>query len=135
TSVSGSGAGELGGVAPAEAPDRGNGAGGSGIDAVPAAGSGNAATPRSATPVTSTPSAPTTASEPEYQLDIQLVDRQGKPQSGVRCELQLPDGTSRSGGSAGDGYIRISGLAGPGEATMALPDIDAALKAEGHGGT
>lgn len=60
----------------------------------------------------------------EHQIEVQLVNARGEPQSGVRFELTLPDGEVKTGTSAADGYIRISGLQQTGEAMLVLPELD-----------
>jgi len=58
------------------------------------------------------------------QIEIELLDPSGFPQRQVKFELQLPDGTKRSGSSgSSDGVIRISGLTAPGNATLLLPAV------------
>jgi len=60
----------------------------------------------------------------EHQVEIQLVNVRGEPQGGVRFVLTLPSGEVKTGTSAADGYIRISGLQQVGEAKLVLPDLD-----------
>jgi hypothetical protein len=73
--------------------------------------------------------APDTATDDsEKQIEIQLVNARGEPQRNVRFELALPDGTVKSGTSAADGYIRISGVRQIGDAKLNLPEIDAITK-------
>jgi len=120
-SVSGSGAGELGGAA-VESPkeqiaETRRDAGGSGGRGAAAAGAASG---------TSATAAPGAAPEDdEHQIEILLVNVRGEPQKNVRFELTLPDATVRSGTSGADGHIRISGIKQLGDATLALPDVDA----------
>jgi len=113
--VSGAGSGELGGAAEepareapaaAQSPSRGSGAGTAGPGAPPA----------SAAPAPA-------AAEDEHQLEVQIVNAAGEPQAGVRYDLTLPDGTTRSGTSGADGFIRVSGLKQTGNAQLVLPDV------------
>jgi hypothetical protein len=60
----------------------------------------------------------------EHQVEVQLVNVRGEPQGGVRFELTLPSGEVKTGTSAADGYIRISGLQQVGEAKLVLPEFD-----------
>jgi phage baseplate assembly protein gpV len=132
-SVSGSGAGELGGAA-AEAPREqveetrtGAGGGGAGGGVAGGATDGAGAAGGAAAPAAAAPGA--AQAETEHQIEILLVNVRGEPQKNVRFELTLPDQTVTSGTSGADGYIRISGIKQSGEATLALPDVDASEKA------
>ena len=60
----------------------------------------------------------------EHQVEVQLVNVRGEPQGDVRFELTLPSGEVKTGTSAADGYIRISGLPQAGEAKLVLPELD-----------
>ena len=52
----------------------------------------------------------------------------GSPE--VYLELKLPDGSTKTGTSGSDGWIRISGLKQTGDAKLVLPDIDEANKGD-----
>lgn len=133
TSVSGSGAGELG-RASAEQPrdpiaehSRGGGGGGSGGTG----GGSNRGTSGSARDGDAAGGAPATSEPPsapdEHQLECELITTGGEPRPDVRYQITLPDGSDRTGTSGFDGVIRLSGLTVTGQATLVLPDLDARI--------
>ncbi|HTJ42309.1 MAG TPA: phage baseplate assembly protein V [Kofleriaceae bacterium] len=60
----------------------------------------------------------------EHTLEVQVVDSIGNPVPNVYYELALPDGTKKTGTTASDGFIRVSGLKQKGDAQLTFPDID-----------
>jgi phage baseplate assembly protein gpV len=124
--VSGSGAGELGGAAeqaPKDQVEETRRAADGGGSAAAAAAANRTFAPAS---VAATPGP--VVEDDEKQIEVQIVNVRGEPQRDVRFELTLPDGTVKSGTSAADGYIRISGLKQSGTATLVFPEIDATVK-------
>ena len=65
------------------------------------------------------------AQEPEEQhwIEIELLDDEGKPVAGERYFVELPDGSSLSGRTDGQGRARIEGV-DPGTAKVSFPDLD-----------
>lgn len=75
-------------------------------------------------PSAPTTDAPSTSISPE-QIEVQIVDALGRPQPSVSFDLAMPDGTTKSGSTAADGYLRFSGIETPGIAKLVLPAYDA----------
>ncbi|HEX8112371.1 MAG TPA: phage baseplate assembly protein V [Kofleriaceae bacterium] len=135
TSVSGSGAGELGGAAAEPAPDpiaeRGRGTGGGGAGGAARGGGGGArgggagsggGGPSGASPAAPNPVAPTPIDA--TTIEIEIIDVGGTPRAGVAWDLSLPDGSVHSGTTGADGLIRRTGITTPGTAHLVLPDFD-----------
>jgi len=131
--VSGAGAGELG-AAGAEQPkaqvaERASSPGAAGKGSATGPASTPAAPPAAPAAAADTTAVAAIARPPaaitdEHQVEVQLVNARGEPQGGVRFELTLPSGEVKTGTSAADGYIRISGLQQVGEAKLVLPELD-----------
>jgi len=65
------------------------------------------------------------AQQPEEQhwIEIELLDDEGKPVADERYFVELPDGTSLSGRTDGQGRARVEGV-DPGTAKVSFPDLD-----------
>jgi phage baseplate assembly protein gpV len=135
TSVSGSGAGELGGGA-VEAPKEqveetrraaasgtGNSTGGGSTGSKPrgwtSAGSGSAATQ-------TTQSADQPVPIPPDQIEVVVLDPLDMPKADLRFELSFPDGTKQTGVTGADGLIKFDNLTQQGQCTLVLLDYEGA---------
>jgi hypothetical protein len=65
------------------------------------------------------------AQQPEEQhwIEIELLDDEGKPVAGELYFVELPDGSSLSGRTDGQGRARVEGV-DPGTAKVSFPDLD-----------
>jgi hypothetical protein len=70
--------------------------------------------------------------EPEHWIEIELLDDGGKPISGERYFVELPDGSQKSGRTDGQGRARVDGV-DPGTAKVSFPDLDKKLYEPGGG--
>lgn len=61
--------------------------------------------------------------EEEHWIEIELLDDDGKPVSGERYFVELPDGSQLSGRTDGQGRARVQGV-DPGTAKVSFPDLD-----------
>src|SRR5262245_37888432 len=66
---------------------------------------------------------PAAAPEEEHWIEIELLDDEGKPVAGERYFVELPDGSSLSGRTDGQGRARVEGV-DPGTAKVSFPDLD-----------
>lgn len=84
-----------------------------------------ASRPRGTTPPTDPPVRPSSVPprSPKTFIEIQLVDRQGKPVAGATYRVTLPDGTVRTGALDSQGLVRFDGI-DPGECDIEFPNID-----------
>jgi outer membrane protein OmpA-like peptidoglycan-associated protein len=130
TSVSGSGAGEVGGIAEEQPKDQVQ-AGQHNARSAGSPGDARGAGSRDQDRRDDDPGAPAEAprleAPQEYQLECALITTGGKPRPGVRFDITLPDGGAKNGTSGRDGVIRLSALTTPGQARLVLPDIDARI--------
>jgi outer membrane protein OmpA-like peptidoglycan-associated protein len=115
----GAGAGAAGGGAgdgatdSAAGGDTGGSSGSQGLDSSDANGQTAPNTNAASTPIS------------KDQIEVQIVDALGHPQQSVDFDLEMPDGTAKSGSTAADGFLRFSGIETPGTAKLLLPDHDA----------
>jgi hypothetical protein len=65
-------------------------------------------------------SSPIKKPKPKLPIEFHLVDAAGKPMAGVDYEVILPDGTSRTGKSDAEGFIKFPDNIHPGEARLKL---------------
>lgn len=104
-----------------------------------AAGGAPAAAPPPSTPLQDEEAAkaakPPAAAEPEpeHWIEIELLDDEGKPIAGERYFVEMPDGSSLSGRTDGQGRARVDGV-DPGTARVSFPDLDKKLYQPGGGG-
>jgi len=77
-------------------------------------GDDNTATPA---PVDDTPANPD-------EIRVTVLDAVGKPLKDVYYELDLPDGSTKSGVSDETGLIHLTGLTQKGDCTLRFPDVD-----------
>jgi hypothetical protein len=70
------------------------------------------------------PRATTAHSVDEDQIEILVVNANDLPVADLAFELTLPDGSTKTGRTAGDGFIRFSHLTQRGECTLELPEIE-----------
>jgi type VI secretion system secreted protein VgrG len=56
-------------------------------------------------------------------IEIALVDQDGQPVSGEQYQITLPDGSTMSGTTDGDGMARVDGI-DPGTCQITFPNID-----------
>ncbi len=63
------------------------------------------------------------AADEKHFIEIELVDDDGNPVAGEAYFVELPDGSSRSGRTGGDGKARIEDV-DPGTAKISFPDLD-----------
>jgi uncharacterized Zn-binding protein involved in type VI secretion len=59
----------------------------------------------------------------EDQLEVEVVNALGEPQPGIDWELTLPDGSTKSGRTLPDGFIRLSGLTQRGSCQLTFPNV------------
>ena len=62
--------------------------------------------------------------QPSAAIEIELVDKEGRPVPGEAWELTLPDGTKRSGQLDGDGYAKVAPIP-EGTCQVTFPRLDA----------
>ncbi len=67
---------------------------------------------------------PPVATSDKTWVEIELVDQDGEPVPSVRFELELADGTKRTGSLDSDGRARLKDL-DPGSFKVSFPDFDA----------
>jgi hypothetical protein len=128
TSVSGSGAGELGGAAIEQPKDqvedkdskKGASRGAPSDGAGARGGTESGAASGGETP--SSGGGADTAQDGKDWLDIELVDEAGKPVPMIRYKVTGPDGAEQTGLTGPDGKARVEGLT-PGECTVTFPDL------------
>ncbi|MBA3541456.1 MAG: carboxypeptidase regulatory-like domain-containing protein, partial [Deltaproteobacteria bacterium] len=82
-------------------------------------------TPGSTGPDTPTDNPPKTTPIDEHQIEVQVVSALGKPVAGTDYDLRLPDGSTKWGETARDGFLRFSDLPAGGSAKLVLPEHDA----------
>lgn len=70
--------------------------------------------------------------EETHWIEIELVDDAGKPVAGELYFVELPDGSSISGRTDGEGRARVDGV-DPGTAKVSFPDLDKSLYNPGGG--
>jgi hypothetical protein len=70
--------------------------------------------------------------EETHWIEIELVDDAGKPVAGELYFVELPDGSSISGRTDGEGRARVDGV-DPGTAKVSFPDLDKSLYTPGGG--
>jgi len=68
--------------------------------------------------------------EETHWIEIELVDDAGKPVVGELYFVELPDGSSISGRTDGEGRARVEGV-DPGTAKVTFPDLDKSLYTPG----
>ena len=134
TSVSGSGAGELGGAAaeqpkdPVEARRGGSGGGGSsspgGGSSSPGGGSGNRGGSGG-----SPGGDPALPPIDLHEVEVRVVNVPGLPQAKVFFELTLPDGSKKADTTGSSGMIQFADIATPGPCRLVFPDLDDRLVA------
>ena len=95
-----------------------------------AAKSGGGSTPASSSAAGSASSRPASSqpnstADPEKKswVEIQMVDEEDMPVSGVSYNVKIPDGTFRTGSLNGEGLARIEGI-DPGTCEISFPDLD-----------
>jgi hypothetical protein len=71
--------------------------------------------------------------EEEHWIEIELLDDDGKPVADERYFVELPDGSSLSGRTDGQGRARVGGV-DPGTAKVSFPDLDKKMYEPGGGG-
>jgi phage baseplate assembly protein gpV len=129
TSVSGTGSGAVGG-APPEQPKRSaapssDGSGSSDAHGSTAAGDrepdGSSSPGAGMRGAGDSPSMPSEVEDD--QIEVQVVNALGTPQASVAFELTFPDGTTRTGMTAADGFIRFSGLTQRGNCQLRFKDL------------
>ncbi|TMQ02812.1 MAG: hypothetical protein E6J91_49910, partial [Deltaproteobacteria bacterium] len=131
TSVSGSGAGELGGAAVEAVKDQaeetrgraGGGGGGAGGGAGGGGGGSSGATTSPGSTLAAASSPVTTSIDPQT-IEVVVINASGQPVSGVHFRLRLPDGSVRNGTTGSDGLIHVDHVTTPGAAHLVLPDFD-----------
>jgi phage baseplate assembly protein gpV len=133
TSVSGSGAGELGApgaeapVAQAAATGGSGGAGGAATRGGSGAGGPTARGPVNGNQATAGSSASGGGDPPgdsDGWIALELVDNDGKPVPMIRYKVTGPDGAEQTGLTDSDGKARVEGLT-PGDCTVTFPDLHA----------
>jgi hypothetical protein len=70
--------------------------------------------------------------EEQHWIEIELIDDAGKPVVGELYFVELPDGSSISGRTDGNGRARVDGV-DPGTAKVSFPDLDKSLYTPGGG--
>lgn len=70
------------------------------------------------------------ASDEQHWIEIELLDDEGKPVAGELYFVELPDGSSISGRTDGQGRARVDGV-DPGTAKVSFPDLDKSLYTPG----
>ncbi len=80
-------------------------------------------------PTAAPPEPPPRTDVDQDQIEVQLVNALNVPQAGVSYDLRLPDGSTRSGTTGNDGFLRYSMLTVHGTATLILPAHDSELGA------
>ncbi|MGZ6142071.1 MAG: hypothetical protein ACXWLM_01975, partial [Myxococcales bacterium] len=68
-------------------------------------------------------------------IAVTLDDKDGNPVGGVKWQVTLPDGSTKTGTTGDDGKISITGLSASGSYKLLLPDIDKTAPAGGGGST
>jgi hypothetical protein len=63
------------------------------------------------------------AADEKHWIEIELIGEDGKPVAGESYFVELPDGSSISGRTDGQGRARIDGV-DPGTAKVSFPDMD-----------
>ncbi|HET9991800.1 MAG TPA: carboxypeptidase regulatory-like domain-containing protein [Kofleriaceae bacterium] len=63
---------------------------------------------------------------PPDQLDVQLVNVVGTPQTGIEVEVTLASGEKRAGHTGADGHFRVDNIPGGGTAHVDVPDVSVA---------
>jgi len=81
-------------------------------------------------PIAGPPLPPTSPTPPGEQvplsaLEVVVVDQEGKPQSGIRYEVEDANGKIHEGTTNPEGLVRVDGLP-PGMCKVSLPDLDTA---------
>lgn len=71
----------------------------------------------------------------EHGVEVQVVNRVGRPQPDVFWELTLPDGTHKSGKTDAEGFIRVPTGAAAGECLLRLPENEPVETTEKHSST
>lgn len=106
-------------------------------DSAAAAGASQAAAAAKTTPLQDEEAAkqdkPAQEPEEEHWIEIELLDDEGKPLAGERYFVELPDGSSLSGTTDGQGRARVEGV-DPGTAKVSFPDLDKKLYQPGGSG-
>ena len=117
------------GCVDSDAPDDGEAGAASGADAGPApAAAGSAAATPAGTPAggsggsAAPPPAAPPASQP-HLIEVQILAAGGAPLGGVACEVVLPDGSTRTGTTLADGWLRMSVQPQTGAFQLRLPDV------------
>jgi len=134
TSVSGSGAGELGGAAAEQPKDqveekKGGSSSGAGGGSTSSSNRAAAApSPAPSRPLPGPPLPPTSPTPPGEEvplttLEVVVVDQEGEPQSGIRYEVKDASGKIHEGTTNPEGLIRFDGLPA-GTCEVSLPDLD-----------
>jgi hypothetical protein len=70
------------------------------------------------------------AAEETHWIEIELVDDDGKPVADELYFVELPDGSSLTGRTDGEGRARVEGV-DPGTAKVSFPDLDKSLYTPG----
>lgn len=70
------------------------------------------------------------AAEEQHWIEIELTDDEGQPVAGELYFVELPDGSSISGRTDGQGRARVDGV-DPGTAKVSFPDLDKSLYTPG----
>jgi phage baseplate assembly protein gpV len=128
TSVSGSGSGELGGAAAEPAKDqievrnRDGGSGAGGRNRETSSGRDTRGNPVHPDSVHDDP--PTGQAIKDDQIEILVVNVNETPVADLEFKLTFPDGSTKTGRTAGDGFIRFSHLTQRGECTLDFPDLE-----------
>jgi hypothetical protein len=70
--------------------------------------------------------------EEKHWIEIELIDDAGNPVAGELYFVELPDGSTLSGRTDGQGRARVDGV-DPGTAKVSFPDLDKSLYTPGGG--